>query len=153
MDLERVATIAAKECIRQQVGILGLIRLLTAYDHVFNDMPWISPNKAEVKVFDIRVLGGMVEHTNRGELRSIPVTFANGGSSCSPDSIPAAMASLMSAIPDVVGNEFEIRAWIKHFLWIHPFTDGNGRTAWVLYNWLCQTMNTPTPLPDFGWME
>lgn len=38
---------------------------------------------------------------------------------------------------------------IKQLLDIHPWADGNGRTASILRNWMLGTMDDPTPLPYY----
>lgn len=38
---------------------------------------------------------------------------------------------------------------IKHLLDIHPWQDGNGRTASILRNWLLRQLDTPEPLPYY----
>jgi len=38
---------------------------------------------------------------------------------------------------------------IKQLLDIHPFADGNGRTASILRNRMLGTLNDPTPLPFY----
>lgn len=42
--------------------------------------------------------------------------------------------------------------WIYKLLKIHPWIDGNGRTASIAYNWIFGTLDHPQPLPhyDFG---
>jgi fido (protein-threonine AMPylation protein) len=57
------------------------------------------------------------------------------------------MRRLFGAL-DAVGGPIEA---VRSFLRIHPFTDGNGRVAFVLYNWLNHTLLAPAPLPDFDW--
>lgn len=37
----------------------------------------------------------------------------------------------------------------KLFLDIHPYEDGNGRLAALLWNWRNRTLSNPLPLPDF----
>lgn len=38
---------------------------------------------------------------------------------------------------------------IKQLLDIHPWADGNGRTASILRNWMLGTLDDPTPLPYY----
>ena len=43
----------------------------------------------------------------------------------------------------------EIDFLIKNLLDIHPWPDGNGRTASILRNWMLGTLDDPTPLPYY----
>lgn len=46
--------------------------------------------------------------------------------------------------PDFLQNLTEILAWAHHrFLWIHPFTDYNGRMARLLLNMIMLNLNLP----------
>jgi hypothetical protein len=91
----------------------------------------------------------LVEPDNKGEYRKIPVTFANGGSSASPDTIPQNMKRLIEFWPLDESDEVK-KEWLKQCLWVHGFSDGNGRTAWVLQQALFDTWEHPKPLIDFG---
>lgn len=139
MDIVRVSTVAAQECVRQQVGLDRVAMLLNGYSYLSE-----SDRLDSTAVFN---LAEVIEPSNRGLLRRTPVTFQNGGSSASPDVIVSAFQSLMNNQPDP--NDFDIDNWIQQFLWVHPFTDGNGRTAWVLWNWFRNTMDSPLTLPNF----
>jgi hypothetical protein len=39
--------------------------------------------------------------------------------------------------------------FIFALLKIHPWVDGNGRTASIIWNWMKKTLDYPKPLPDF----
>jgi len=39
--------------------------------------------------------------------------------------------------------------FVVEFLKIHPFKDGNGRVAFLLYNILNNSLDDPAPLPDY----
>lgn len=141
MNLENVASVAARECIRQHVGISRLSTLLEAYRLVY------GMTRTEVMTGGaafIANLGGVVEPDNRGKFRTSPVTFLNGGTAARSNEIERLMYNLITH-----GERLTPEEWTKQFLWIHPFTDGNGRTAWVLYNLLNETMADPLPLPKF----
>lgn len=43
----------------------------------------------------------------------------------------------------------EVEVWIKTLLDIHPWTDGNGRTASLLRNLMLGKMQDPEPLPYY----
>lgn len=42
-----------------------------------------------------------------------------------------------------------IEMLIKQLLDIHPWADGNGRTASILRNWMLGTLDDPSPLPYY----
>jgi len=128
------------------------------------DIPW--KNEPFAQQFDMNdlfrvncLVRGMLEfRINRMEpsYRSTPVVFQSGGPSCHPQSVPYAMAQLLDNIPDLFiedsrdrGTDIDI--WIKQFLWIHPFKDGNGRTASILANWMFAPdgLDHPFRLPDY----
>jgi hypothetical protein len=147
MNLTQIATVAAGEAERQQVGLTGLADLLRAYEYAYsNSKLGLAPTKVSV-----HALGSLVEPSTYGQFRFTPVTFRNGGSSAHPERVSALMNSLFEYVPGPNNLEPYIYAWVKEFLWIHPFTDGNGRVAWILYNWLMNSLDSPVPLPEFGW--
>ena len=80
---------------------------------------------------DILEIHGHVDSGGRKEYRTTPVTFANGTEALSAELIPRAMENLMRAHKegDLTPEEF-----VEEFLKIHPFEDGNGRTASILLN-------------------
>ena len=47
------------------------------------------------------------------------------------------------------GDESLADSYIKQLLDIHPWADGNGRTASILRNWMLGTLNDPSPLPYY----
>ncbi len=80
--------------------------------------------------------------------RKTPVTFDSGNIATNAHNIPGAMKRLISHVP--VCAEFDDwYTWIKSFLKIHPFQDGNGRIASLLFNWGMNTLNEPVPLPYY----
>lgn len=142
MNIERVAQVAAQECIRQEVGLQELAWLIDAYQSVARIR---RPYRAFRTGFDIKCLGRDVEpRKNREGFRRTPVTFRSGGSAAAAPEIPRLIDTLVDNMYQ--GEPAEV---VKQFLWIHPFVDGNGRSAWILWNHLNGTMDEPTNLPDF----
>jgi hypothetical protein len=83
--------------------------------------------------------------------RRHPVTFLSGGHACNWQSIYRNMDNLCDAVDDITDEQ-----WIKEFLDIHPFADGNGRTAFVIWNvffsrgeFAQNEVHTLAPTPNF----
>lgn len=145
-NLVQIAQVAASECVRQHVGLNRLVTLLDAYRQVVSmDVDSMSAffQEKNPERF-IRWLAGEVEPDNQGRFRTTPVTFANGGTAAPASEVPRLVAQLCA-----IGDSLTADEWTKEFLWIHPFSDGNGRTGWILYNILSGTMDNPVPLPKF----
>lgn len=73
---------------------------------------------------------------NAGRYRDVPITIA--GSSHEPpaaDDVPALMRELVKFINKAYGQQYDLlKVSVVHhqFVWIHPFRNGNGRTARLL---------------------
>lgn len=134
--MELIVPAAAAECWRQRVGPDRVIMLLSGY--VFANSLVEPITKAQ-----LRELAGMIEPDNKGAYRITPVSFADTSLGIHAALVPGLMNALIT-----FGHVVNPTEWIKEFLDIHPFTDGNGRTAWVLFNKLNGTMDNPLPLPD-----
>ncbi len=80
--------------------------------------------------------------------RTTPVIFAAGGHASNHQIIPEATPRLIANAPER-GEFAEWYIWIKAFLQIHPFADGNGRVASLLFNWGMITLDEPFPLPYY----
>lgn len=145
MDLVKIGAGAAAECVRQKVGLRELGYLLDGY-------LWLSEYDGILNVTVMETLGSFVEPAkNHNGFRKTPVTFSNGGSSAPASEIPRLMINLRDAIGYGPWDNHEgvIDRLVKEFLWIHPFADGNGRVAYLLYNYLSGTMDSPKPLPYY----
>lgn len=147
MDLVKVGQVAAEEADRQGVGLAGLIRLLEAYQWSMEMSQLIRPSQISIDM--VLILAKMIEPSNGGFIRSTPVTFGGGGSSCDPREVRDVLERLLSGLKRV--DCMMVDGWIEHFLWIHPFTDGNGRVAWILRVWLLGHWSSPENLPDYNW--
>jgi len=95
---------------------------------------------------DVLVIGRMIEPAkNEGGFRTVPVWV--GSKPCLPAiEISSHMETLFrnkSAL-----NPFE---FYRALLEIHPFIDGNGRSAKVVLNWLNGTLLTPVFPPNDFW--
>lgn len=95
-------------------------------------------------------VAGAVEPSNKGMLRQTPVTFAAGGFAVAAGVVPRALDQLLSVWPGVTASDDEKNWWLREFLVVHPFSDGNGRTAWVLQQWLFSAWAEPQRLPYYN---
>lgn len=98
--------------------------------------------------------------TDFTNLRVSHVGFMNGGKAAHASEVPGQFERLMFFWDQVckvgdVGSDnerrltLEVDIWIKSLLQIHPFQDGNGRTASILRNWMLGQMSDPEPLPYY----
>lgn len=138
-DLQKIAAACVVECERQHVDIHALGNLILAYDYAVTcslEPPWFAA---------VLRLGTLVEpEVNTHGFRITPVTFTGGGAAVRPRQIPQAMQRLDESVGVLTAHEYT-----HEFLKIHPFKDGNGRVAFVLYNWMSGTLDSPQPLPEF----
>jgi hypothetical protein len=93
---------------------------------------------------DLIKLAAIVER-ELGVIRSTPVTFASGGHAVDASVIVPTMERMFAQLDANTERE----AFTHAVLDVHPFPDGNGRTASLLLNWLSGTLLAPGPLPDF----
>lgn len=143
-SVEVITSVAIGECRRQQTDFRGLVNLLSAYE-VAEFSSRALPTEGSI----LRIAQLIEPTCNENGYRRTPVTFANGGWAASWHVIPDAMDTLMDHLFHVETSE-DIHEWTRQFLQIHPFIDGNGRTAWILFNWLRGSLLQPRPLPDFN---
>lgn len=141
-----------REVKRQKADATFVAGMALALDYTTQ----IVSRQGYLGVADIHNINSCVmNNPQRWGFRNTPVTFQNGGSSCSPSKIPEAMVRHLGMIhPDgglILFHPEDVDRWIKQFLWIHPYEDGNGRTASILRNWMMGTLDNPTDLPDYGW--
>lgn len=105
-------------------------------------------------LYMVKCINGITEY------RRVPAVFNQGAPAISHDSVPAAMRALGVALSNPSALEPEIRngytvgfdipsLLTKEFLEIHPFADGNGRVASILWNFLRDTLDDPEPMPYF----
>lgn len=151
MDIARIADVAASEAERQQADFNGYVRLVGAYQFGYEfqeDM--ITPNY-------VYSLATLIEPSKNqfGQYRCTPVTFTNGGGAVDWDLIPTAMAQWFDMVNNPgdglisCGPEFMRETFVREFLRIHPFRDGNGRVAWILRTRLYDIWESPDPLPKY----
>jgi hypothetical protein len=152
MNIVRMSTVAAQECERQQVGLDSVARLLEAA-HVVHRRAF--PNAVATEPW-WKWVAGIIEPRNNGHYRCVPVTFADMSQGIPWSTVPRAMETWWAEIPHIFTSvenaSFKVR-WvdtlIRDFLKIHPFVDGNGRTAWLLRVWMLDQWDNPQPLPNY----
>ena len=107
---------------------------------------------------DLNVYAYLIEPTNGGELRTTPVSFADLSTAIPAANIPRAIENWILRFNFNLGEgdkrplatrDHMAQDVIKEFLDIHPYSDGNGRLAFILYNWLLGFPDEPFPLPYF----
>lgn len=157
-----VAVKCAKECEKQQTGPLEVGYLINGLECAL--VHFVQGGQVDDEF--VRLLAVRVEpDKNSDGFRHTPVVFRNGGSSAPHADIPRLLENWCRLVGDYVNNPSI--SWhvaftkqiIREFLWIHPFKDGNGRVAFILYNFLCgfkkfyreNTLMFVYPLPDFDW--
>ena len=99
----------------------------------------------DITEVDISEIHALIEPGVRPGYRTTEVTFQGGGSANKAASIPRQMEQLVNS--GLHKNDPE--EFVRQFLRIHPFEDGNGRTAVVLLNHLAPAPKGYRPLPDF----
>jgi hypothetical protein len=140
------------ECDRQHVGEDRQEWLLGAYA---NTRDFFS--KRPLDRFSLETIAYEIEEDNQGDYRHGPVTFHGTVGGVSPDNIPRAMENWIEWFNSMLawcakGGDLAdkgVEIVIKEFLDIHPFSDGNGRTAWLLRVWLLNQWDDPQPLPNY----
>lgn len=140
------------ECDRQLVGKEERGYLLEAYR-------WAEIRKMPLTEDFLAKLARMIEPSNGGQYRHLPVTFHGIVGGVEPREIWYVMQRWIQFFnveydtwkehPDSHWREIHADAVIKEFLNIHPFSDGNGRTAWLLRVWMLNQWDDPQPLPDY----
>src|SRR6185436_20934149 len=146
------AAIAADEAIRQKVGIKGFADLLKAYELASHMSAY-----GTLQELDVLAIAARVNGLDLIDYRHTPVTFPNMTVAPHHSIIPNAMRSMFALVKFIGSShpddanviDSTVDGWIKNFLDIHPFIDGNGRTAWILRTWLLNQWDYPFPLPNY----
>lgn len=137
----QVARMAKDECDRQHVGPDRVAYLVDAFKRAEQQ----AHTQPLPSLEDMERYTGILEPDSRGKVRSTNVTFASGGSATSGSAAYSASARLFSFLDaDVDPDEF-----VHEYLRVHPFSDGNGRSAWLLRTWLTKSWMSPSSLPHY----
>lgn len=88
--------------------------------------------------------------TGAGMYRQMPAVFNQGTPAVHHSLIPTSMDRWNEWVRTTKSPDaHQIDLFMREFLEIHPFADGNGRIASLLYNYLHGTMFDPVPLPYY----
>lgn len=143
--VDHIVQFCAKECERQKTTPLAVANMFAAYTYaldVYDAVEWPAiPELTERHILHIAKLVEPV--VNHHGYRTTPVRFANFNFAMNAASVPRAMSLLVEHGMNDSGS------FVKEFLDIHPFGDGNGRTAAILFNMVVGDLHYPQPLPDF----
>lgn len=139
---KHVVDILFSEALKNTDDLDAFARFCHAYDFA-QEVSGSFPSEDQ-----IHTIANLIEPSVVQGYRQTPVYFADLNMGMHHDSIPTAMRTLVEALPSVDGIK-EIDEAIKHFLIIHPFRDGNGRTAFILRTWLMGNWDHPNQLPDY----
>lgn len=143
------------ECDRQHVDEDRQQMLYEAYSIWYQNHPYGALTEAR-----LRYMAEHIEPSNNGVYRTTPVNFNGIVGGVPPENIERAMENWIEFFNDVnvenLSGEYDetdqlhtVDIVIKEFLDIHPFSDGNGRTAWLLRVWMLNQWDDPQPLPDY----
>lgn len=140
-NMHVIASQCVDECERQQVELPELACLLEAYWWALET----SSVSAVPSINQMCQVALLIEPVKARDYRKIPVTFADG-KTAPPHTTISDNINRMWKLLDL---DTDPDAFVKAFLDVHPFLDGNGRTAFILYNWLNRSLDNPVALPDF----
>jgi hypothetical protein len=142
IDHSKVVEYCAIEVQRQQAGPIYVAHMYNAWEYA------LSFNGVKLQFLveqDFKTLNSLVLGLPYQDYRNTPVVFASGGPSTSPGLVSRAMQTLMGGLKEQIPAD----EWVKMFLHIHPFRDGNGRVGSLLWNLLNGTITQPIAMPDF----
>ena len=119
---------ATRECERQGEGPEMIPHFLKAWNYARNQFfPYdMASLETQVLLVHTNVMGWI----SASHYRQTPVVFANGNEGANWQEVPRLMEQLCES--DLFWTDTE--AFVVEFLRIHPFEDGNGRTASILLN-------------------
>lgn len=150
-----VLSFCVHECERQKTTPVAVLDMLDAYEYAMQWIAAIPGQRIGVSgcnaIFN-KVLPNRPRPGNA--YRNGPAVFDQGvRAALAPEHIVRQMELLFDqedwlGQPDRMTNlEF-----VHRFLEIHPYIDGNGRVAAILFNLLEGTMLTPQPLPEMSFV-
>lgn len=148
------------ECHRQHVTNYG--DFAKAWQYAANMNPVDIMGQEHFKLFVLSIAQDLEPEKNARGLRTSHVGFMDGGSAAPVGEVLRHfnrwVANLFfemndfqcETITDYIDQDEQlVDMWIKTLLDIHPWADGNGRTASILRNWMLRTLDDPSPLPYY----
>lgn len=142
MNFTNIVRYCADEVIRQGDGPIHVAHMFSAWEYL------TVVTERELIDQDIRIVGAKVNGVS-GLLtwRRMPATFNQGSPALAPEHIERQMTLLL-----LNQNDTTVDGFVHRFLEIHPFHDGNGRVASLIYNWMRGTLLAPLPLPEYSFV-
>lgn len=152
------------ECHRQHVTNYG------DFANALNYAEWVTADRVkDVDSFGefVQWLAAYIEPTKNitefnsptvNNLRTSHVGFMHGGSAAPAGEVRERFDRwcelAFDMLPTIRENPADTNVYytdqlIKQLLDIHPWVDGNGRTASILRNWMLGTLDDPSPLPYY----
>lgn len=151
-----VSAYILKECERQHSTNTEGMTNAFAWATLWGKEDFSDPNRAAYILTMVAALVEPGENVLRwtgkfcfpDNLRTSHVGFIGGGKAAPVNEVYSRFKRLMNDAPDAI-QAGEIDIWVKTLLEIHPWQDGNGRTASIVRNILFGTMDNPTQLPYY----
>lgn len=136
---ERDILVIAREVEKQQDTPMHVAWLALAIECARDD--------SHIDIYNIISWHSILDNVPIGKrnFRSTPAVFNQGMPALKAELIESAMQNLIEAKDDLWPREF-----VREFLLIHPFSDGNGRVAFILWNALNGTLNKLQSLPELA---
>lgn len=158
---QRVVEWCSKEVTRQHAGPISVWHMYQAWDAALREGPRFWAGLPMAVSERIEWLGKLVEpNKNLQGYRNCYLSFPRD--TPGPTAVPYAMEEWCGNVATLrrgfdvlskMGDRVKLRkmasGWTRRFLKIHPFADGNGRTAAIIFNMLMDSMEEPITLPDF----
>lgn len=120
---------------------------------------WNLPRQKALQVFVMNIAELVEPEVNAqtmfdGNIRQSHVGFISGGKAAPANEVKYRFerwASIWSEyiFDPIKMSESEVDSCVKMLLEIHPWKDGNGRTASIFRNWLLGTLSDPQFLPYY----